>query len=487
MKHILTWFKISVAALLAAAPVVCGCTPARAEDLPPLTAVFEGLPAYGTEGGTLVTRLSVSGGAEPYELTVPSDGADRILTFEAGSAPVIAVWPLAPDVCEMDFTLRDSLGDELALRLSLTVADSGPVPLIDMVLTGDGNVDLLIAALAELGYTAGNAGETGLVYNKYAAWAGDPFGDGELPFLFYCLESAGVGEDVLPRGDDISAWIEALGDLFIPADGYEPRHGDLIFFCDATGEPRHAGIVAHVWDREISAVRWIDGAVADVSMQRSDFRIIGYVSPAAAPSAPGAETAAQDEAETDSPADDPLPRFEAGTYETAAGLSVLRSAPGSESAVVTVIEGVGTPVEVTARVARAEGVSWYACRFAGQSGFMRGDALGIPEPPFPHYGKTLGRNVTVRSALDAESEPVTVCGEPGTELQVTDRLRGPDKYVWFEVIAQGKTGYVRGDMFEPYALTEEQLAEEQAEPSREIIIPADDGMYVVVAVMPIHE
>ena len=474
------WGKRAAACLLAA--ILGSCPAARAADPPALAlrAELQGLPAYGMEGDSLVARLNVSGGTGPFELTVSAKGASSAVPVGGETSPVIAVWPLEPDACEMDLIVRDSAEGEVSLHLRLPVADTGPVPLIDMVVTGDRSVDLLIAALSELGYAAEKTAD-GLVYNKYAAWAGDPFGDGELPFLFYCLESAGIGEDVLPRGADIGEWVEALGDLYIPAEGYEPLHGDLVFFCDATGALRHAGIVAHVWDQEISAVRWIDGAVADVSMQRSDYRIAGYVSPASAEvQASDPDAGADPGSEAEQPYGDPPPRFEAGTYETASELTLLRSAPGSDSPVVGLVEGAGTPVEVTGYAVRTEGVSWYLCRCGNQSGVARGDALGIPEPPFPHYGKTLGWDVTVRSALDTESEPLMVCGEPGTELQVTDRLKGPDKYVWFEVVADGQIGYIRGDMFEPYALTAEQLAEEQAEPSREFIIRTENGVVAVV-------
>ena len=407
---------------------------AAAGDELKLTA--EGFPVYLARGEALTGALSVNGGEAPY--TVEAGGE----TFTLAAAGRVALrFPTGQETgAEMALGLRVTDGAGRAASCPLTI------PLIDAVApepvptTGDRGLDLLLAAVGQLGYSPDEGGWT-----IYGAWTGEPYAPWGAAFVAYCLQAADIGPEILPRAESAAAWIRALGRDFIAAGAYQPKHGDLAFVAGDPGEGPRVGVVSHVWNRTVSVIGAVDGAVRDTAYPVDNGGLIGYADvTAACARAVQAEAAAEDEAVPPEPA----PYFRAVTAETAGDCAILRAAPAGE--VVAVAEKAGTPVRLTGRAGYADGAAWYAARIGRREGVIRTDQVAADAPYEPQYGKTLGGGVAVREDPDVESAEIARFDTPGTELQVIGRGQGADRYVWFAVVADGRPGWVRGDLFEPY-------------------------------------
>lgn len=437
-----------------------------------------GLPDYGVAGRPISAEVRLTGAQGAAELTL--NGVT--LPLAAGDAAIRVSLPTdeGADRFTLTASVSDETGAQSAAEYTLPLVSARVAPPEPVQATGDWPVDLLVAALGELGYvpdadnTIVDAGGAKLKYTKYGAWFGSPYGAYDCAFVAYCLEAAGIGEDELPRAATAADWIGVLGDLYRPAGEYEPKHGDLVFFLRdwQAGPMARVGIVTHVWDETISAIEGTSAGVVDKSYRRTSPRIAGYVDMTEAcalsraeADAEAAEAGGEAEAEA-AEADIPAAYWENMTVNTRYDGVPLRDAPGG--AVTYMIPKAGTALELTGRAGVIDGVAWYMAEAAGCQGVVRFDALDIDVPPEPHYGRTLGRNVTVRAEMDTESELLAQYDESGVVLQVTDRLRGPDKYVWFQVVVDGALGYIRGDLFEPFKESGEAMAQEAIAPDREL-------------------
>lgn len=106
-------------------------------------------------------------------------------------------------------------------------------------LSGDWAEDLIAVAQSQLGYQESTYnfiltedGEDIRGYTRYGAWYGNPYGDWNAMFTAFCLQYAGIEQDVLPYNSGCRAWavqLERRGLLLWP-DDCTPEPGDLVFF-----------------------------------------------------------------------------------------------------------------------------------------------------------------------------------------------------------------------------------------------------------------
>ncbi len=153
---------------------------------------------------------------------------------------------------------------------------------------------LLAVAQSQLGYSEMlMTDENDFVgrYTRYGDWAGDKFGEWGTAFVSFCLEYAGVGEDMLPREETCEGWVEALqseewGLYFAAGEGYTPLPGDLVFLDEdeiPDGIADAVGIVAEVYsDVEGRLQRFtavcgdVDGAVKSGEFSADDGAVAGF-------------------------------------------------------------------------------------------------------------------------------------------------------------------------------------------------------------------
>ncbi len=151
--------------------------------------------------------------------------------------------------------------------------------------------NVVAVAKSQIGYTESTenyeADDDGSIrgYTRYGAWYGIPCGNWDAMFASFCLNYAGVPQDVFPYEGSCAAWVKTLKDagIYAAADDYSPRAGDLIFFDSGSdGVSDHVGIVSEVTseDGEVTAVQTIEGdchdTVKSCEYDVSDRSILGY-------------------------------------------------------------------------------------------------------------------------------------------------------------------------------------------------------------------
>ena len=156
----------------------------------------------------------------------------------------------------------------------------------DVELTGLHRDDLLAIARTQLGYresvrnyTVKEDGETKDGYTRYGAWYGYPYSEWCAMFVSFCLEYAEVPD--VPHHAACQAWIDILveKELYLPAEEYTPRPGDIIFF-DGNGDDYsdHVGIVEEITEEGI--IKTIEGnsghRVSQNEYEPDDPRLLGY-------------------------------------------------------------------------------------------------------------------------------------------------------------------------------------------------------------------
>lgn len=184
----------------------------------------------------------------------------------------------------------------------------------DAVLTGDWAEDVLAIARTQLGYTESKRnfillGDCEKGYTRYGAWYGIPYGDWCAMFASFCLNYAGVDEELFPQESACQTWVNLLSDeecdrYYPVGGGYMPKPGDIIFFDfdeyllnvpeeDAEGnaiekEPveryaDHVGIVSELIEETEDTpaqIKTIEGnygnRVAEVTYNLDDETIMGY-------------------------------------------------------------------------------------------------------------------------------------------------------------------------------------------------------------------
>lgn len=121
--------------------------------------------------------------------------------------------------------------------------------------TGNWCTDLVALAESQLGYSESEQNyavaeaETKKGYTRYGAWYGDPYGDWNAMFVSFCLNYAGIPEEVFPREASCSGWVQKLqseeyGCYAPAASEYTPKAGDLVFLDgDGDGESDRVGVI----------------------------------------------------------------------------------------------------------------------------------------------------------------------------------------------------------------------------------------------------
>ena len=168
----------------------------------------------------------------------------------------------------------------------------------DVKLTGAWSHDLLAIAQTQLGYEESERNfviQAGIRrgYTRYGEWYGGvEYGDWCAMFIAFCMHYAGV--EGVPFSCSCGRWIDFLEEagMYVPADTYTPRPGDLVFFDSSRSlmtpetapiEADHVAIVTEVipaTQDEPAAVVTLEGnyynCVRYETRYLDDPRIIGY-------------------------------------------------------------------------------------------------------------------------------------------------------------------------------------------------------------------
>lgn len=148
-----------------------------------------------------------------------------------------------------------------------------------------------VARIAEsqLGYTESSVnfvhaedGETHNGYTRYGAWYGNPYGEWNTMFTYFCMDYAGVSDEDVPYGSGCWAWsleLENAG-LITPVTRGSPQRGDILLMdCDTDGKADRSCIVSSADEDELIVIEGdTDGSVAECVYSAADERFIGMVS-----------------------------------------------------------------------------------------------------------------------------------------------------------------------------------------------------------------
>lgn len=161
-------------------------------------------------------------------------------------------------------------------------------------LTGDWRRDLAAVAGTQVGYRESQRNfiideeDEQHGYTRYGHWYGSAYEEWAGAFAAFCLNYAGIPENVFPREADSVKWKNKLGEVGLyqdDEDGYTPEQGDLVFLNDSgDNTPDSVGIVERVSKEEnkVYTIGDVEQAVARRSYALSDGRIVGYASMRAA-------------------------------------------------------------------------------------------------------------------------------------------------------------------------------------------------------------
>lgn len=159
-------------------------------------------------------------------------------------------------------------------------------------LSGVWREDTAAVARSQLGYrdsaaqfTAAEDGLEHCGYTRYGAWYGNPWGEWNTMFVYFCLHYGGVPEEIIPYGSGCWAWslkLEEKGLLAKPGDVL-PQQGDILLYDDdLDGKADHSGIVKEIADENGTETIFtiegnVNGQVAECGRPADDESIIGYL------------------------------------------------------------------------------------------------------------------------------------------------------------------------------------------------------------------
>ena len=159
-------------------------------------------------------------------------------------------------------------------------------------LSGVWREDTAAVARSQLGYTESaaqfTAAEDGLEhcgYTRYGAWYGNPWGEWNTMFVYFCLHYGGVPEEIIPYGSGCWAWslkLEEKGLLAKPGDVL-PQQGDILLYDDdLDGKADRSGIVKEIADENGTETIFtiegnVNGQVAECGRPADNEHIIGYL------------------------------------------------------------------------------------------------------------------------------------------------------------------------------------------------------------------
>ena len=156
---------------------------------------------------------------------------------------------------------------------------------IEITVTGTPNVNyakrIVNAGLLQEGYAAGPNKN-----NKFGDWFMYNNVDWCAIFVSWCVNTAGIGIDVIPKFSLVSdgvRWFQQRDQYEAQGGDYQPKAGDIIFF-QSEGTPSHVGIVT---GSDSEKVYTIEGNTSSAVHQRSylltNTYILGYGLPAYPP------------------------------------------------------------------------------------------------------------------------------------------------------------------------------------------------------------
>lgn len=160
-------------------------------------------------------------------------------------------------------------------------------------MTDDIRENLAAVAESQLGYTEStnnfiiaDDGVTRKGYTRYGEWYGNPYGDWNALFAYFCLYYAGITENELPYGSGCWAWTEELkkAELFSSPEDITVSAGDLVFLdTDSDEKPDRVGIVSGVKDEKTGITfTAIEGDLGDAvdraEYSLADEMLAGFVS-----------------------------------------------------------------------------------------------------------------------------------------------------------------------------------------------------------------
>lgn len=267
--------------------------------------------------------------------------------------------------------------------------------LIETAFTGDSNAarheQIALIAESELGYAESSdnfiIGEDGSKqgYTRYGKWYGNPYGDWNTMFTYFCLYHAGVSAEEIPYGGNARTWQVKLSEqaMILPPDSKPERGGILLLDTDANGEADRTGIITGT-ESELTVIEGdYENAVAEVKYPLGDARILGYVA------LPETQQTAEAKPEIN------LLTFRA---ESASGIQVNASAEEGafpENAVMTVSD-----------IAREDALKTAAEQFASDADTL--DAVAVDISFTDAEGKELepadGKTVKVQITLPEEQQ-----------------------------------------------------------------------------------
>ena len=122
-------------------------------------------------------------------------------------------------------------------------------------------------------------------YTRYGDWYGNPYGEWNTMFTYFCMKYGGIGEDEVPFGSGCWAWTVELekNDLIIPVSRGSPHRGDIVFLdTDLDGKADRSGIVTGVNDADgerilTAAEGNVNGAVAELAYSIADEHLAGFL------------------------------------------------------------------------------------------------------------------------------------------------------------------------------------------------------------------
>ena len=140
-------------------------------------------------------------------------------------------------------------------------------------------------AESQLGYTESTRnfipGEdgAGYGYTRYGAWYGNPYGEWNTLFTYFCLYYAGVSTEDLPYGGNARTWQSSLNEseLIRPPDTDPGRGYVILLDSDADGEADRTGIITGT-DEVLTFIEGnLEHRVAARQLSPDDAQILGYV------------------------------------------------------------------------------------------------------------------------------------------------------------------------------------------------------------------
>ena len=224
-------------------------------------------------GDEAAFQLSAEGGVWPVRrsVNVVQDGAVIYESDDAADEIRVSALTLenASDI-ELHLTLTDACGETAEATASVPCAvlktetrAQWEASMAQVELTGVWPDDLMNIARSQLGYeeSADNfvVDEEGRRqgYTRYGAWYRASYSEWCAMYVSFCLNYAEIPETVVPREANCEKWIRALSQegLYVSADHYTPRAGDLIFFdWEEDGRVDHVGLVEEAGGETITTI-----------------------------------------------------------------------------------------------------------------------------------------------------------------------------------------------------------------------------------------